>query len=271
MWLIILAENFEIMDTPIISVITVCYNAVVSIEETMLSVLNQRYDKVEYIVIDGGSKDGTLDIIKKYANRLAYWTSEPDKGIYDAMNKGISKATGNWLNFMNAGDQFIDNKVLSKCFESSFHDNVDVLYGDVVYKYKFGKRMVEAGNIQQIINHMVFSNQSTFVRKQIMKDGFNLKWRLAADYNFLLGCFWEGRKFVHVGIPMSLVELDNGATHNNYSQSRKEVLGIHKQFGYSFFKRYWLYFSDLFHFYVSNIMKHIMPKLLLDKIYNISN
>lgn len=91
MWLIILAENFEIMDTPIISVITVCYNAVVSIEETMLSVLNQRYDKVEYIVIDGGSKDGTLDIIKKYANRLAYWTSEPDKGIYDAMIKAYQK------------------------------------------------------------------------------------------------------------------------------------------------------------------------------------
>ena len=67
------------MNIPIISVITVCYNAAASLEETMLSVLNQTYDKVEYIVIDGGSKDGTLDIIKKYANRLAYWTSEPDK------------------------------------------------------------------------------------------------------------------------------------------------------------------------------------------------
>lgn len=105
------------MNIPIISVITVCYNAAASLEETMLSVLNQTYDKVEYIVIDGGSKDGTLDIIKKYANRLAYWTSEPDKGIYDAMNKGISKATGNWVNFMNAGDLFIDNEVLSKCFK----------------------------------------------------------------------------------------------------------------------------------------------------------
>lgn len=259
------------MYIPIISVITVCYNAAASLEETMLSVLNQTYDKVEYIVIDGGSKDGTLDIIKKYANRLAYWTSEPDKGIYDAMNKGISKMTGDWVNFMNAGDLFIDNGVLSKCFESNFYDNVDVLYGDVVYKYKFGKRIAEAGNIQQIMNHMVFSHQSTFVQKQIMKDGFNLQWRLAADYNFLLGCFLEGRKFVHVGIPMSLAELDNGATHSNYYQSRKEVLGIHRQFGYPFFKRYWLYFADLFHFYVSNIVKHVMPKLLLNKIYNISN
>ena len=102
------------MDTPIISVITVCYNAVANIEETMLSVLNQRYDKVEYIVIDGGSKDGTLDVIKKYANKLAYWISEPDKGIYDAMNKGIAKATGDWINFMNAGDKFINEEVLNK-------------------------------------------------------------------------------------------------------------------------------------------------------------
>ena len=187
------------------------------------------------------------------------------------MNKGISKATGNWVNFMNAGDLFIDNEVLSKCFKNNFYDNVDILYGDVIYNYKFGKRMVEAGNIQQIINHMVFSHQSTLVRNQIMKNGFNLQWRLAADYNFLLDCFLRGRIFAHVGIPMSLVELDNGATHNNYSQSRKEVLDIHRQFGYSFFKRYWLYFADLFHFYVSNIVKFIMPKSLLDKIYNISN
>lgn len=255
----------------LISVITVCYNAANNLEETMLSVLNQTYSNIEYIIIDGGSGDGTVDIIKKYADRLAYWVSESDSGIYDAMNKGISKANGNWLNFMNAGDMFINNGVLSKCFESNFYDNVDVLYGDVVYKYKFGKRTVEAGNIQQIINHMVFSHQSTFVRKQIMKDGFNLQWRLAADYNFLLGCFLEGRKFVHVSIPMSLVELDNGATHDNFSQSRKEVLDIHRQFGYPFFKRYRFYIADLFHFYVSNIVKLIMPKSLLGKIYNISN
>lgn len=126
------------MDTPIISVITVCYNAVANIEETMLSVLNQRYDKVEYIVIDGGSKDGTLDVIKKYANKLAYWISEPDKGIYDAMNKGIAKATGDWINFMNAGDKFINEEVLNKSFVSRYSDDVDILYGDVISNISLG-------------------------------------------------------------------------------------------------------------------------------------
>mgnify|MGYP000055100130 FL=1 len=257
------------MNIPIISVITVCYNAAASLEETMLSVLNQTYDKVEYIVIDGGSKDGTLDIIKKYANRLAYWTSEPDKGIYDAMNKGISKATGNWVNFMNAGDLFIDNEVLSKCFKNNFYDNVDILYGDVIYNYKFGKRMVEAGNIQQIINHMVFSHQSTFVRRTLMQKGFDIKWKLAADYNLLLGYYLEGRKYKHIDVVIAIVEMDNGTTCNNYSKSRKEVLCIHEEFDYSLFKRYKLYFVDISHFYISRFMKYIMPKTLLNRIYKV--
>ena len=94
------------MDAPIISVITVCYNVASTIEKTMLSVLNQTYKNLEYIIIDGNSTDGTVDIIKKYAERLTFWISEPDKGIYDAMNKGIVKATGKFLIFMNAGGEF---------------------------------------------------------------------------------------------------------------------------------------------------------------------
>ena len=88
----------------LISVVTVSYNAVATIEQTLLSVINQTYPNIEYIIIDGGSTDGTVDIIKKYADEIVYWISEPDKGIYDAMNKGIKKANGEWINFINAGD-----------------------------------------------------------------------------------------------------------------------------------------------------------------------
>ena len=87
-----------------VSVVTVCLNAVNEIERTMLSVLDQTYTNIEYIVIDGGSTDGTVDIIRKYQDRIAHFISEPDKGLYDAMNKGIDLATGEWINFMNAGD-----------------------------------------------------------------------------------------------------------------------------------------------------------------------
>ncbi|ROT05017.1 glycosyltransferase, partial [Muribaculaceae bacterium Isolate-104 (HZI)] len=111
-----------------ISVVTVCYNAADSIEQTMLSVLNQSYPYIEYIVIDGGSTDGTVDIIKKYADRLAYWVSEPDKGIYDAMNKGIAAATGSYINFMNSGDSFYDNRVVEAIFKDGC-DSADIIYG----------------------------------------------------------------------------------------------------------------------------------------------
>lgn len=111
-------------NNPLISVVTVSYNAVLTIEQTILSVINQTYPHIEYIIIDGGSTDGTVDIIKKYANRIAYWVSEPDKGIYDAMNKGIRTAKGEWINFMNAGDLFYSKDTLEKVFSKSINDNI---------------------------------------------------------------------------------------------------------------------------------------------------
>lgn len=122
----------------LISVVTVCYNAADTIEKTMLSVLNQTYHDIEYIIIDGGSTDGTVEIIRKYADRIAYWVSEPDKGIYDAMNKGIKVATGEWINFMNAGDEFVDANVLDKLFFAKTVANVDVIYGNTLMKYTEG-------------------------------------------------------------------------------------------------------------------------------------
>ena len=89
------------MDNSLISVITVSYNAVSTIEQTILSVINQTYSNIEYIIIDGGSTDGTIDIIRRYEDKIAYWVSEPDRGIYDAMNKGASKANGEYIAFLN--------------------------------------------------------------------------------------------------------------------------------------------------------------------------
>ena len=91
---------------PIVTVITIAYNCAAFIEETILSVLNQTYSNVEYIVIDGGSTDGTLDVIRKYDHAIDYWISEPDRGIYDALNKGVRASTGQWLNCMNVKDAF---------------------------------------------------------------------------------------------------------------------------------------------------------------------
>ena len=117
-------------NNPLISVVTVSYNAVSTIEQTILSVINQTYPHIEYIIIDGGSTYGTVDIIKKYADKIAYWVSEPDKGIYDAMNKGIKVATGEWINFMNSGDCLYRNDTIEKILnKSSTTNNVSIIYG----------------------------------------------------------------------------------------------------------------------------------------------
>ena len=123
---------FKETDT-LISIVTVSYNAVLTIEQTILSVINQTYPNVEYIIIDGGSTDGTVDIIKKYANKIAYWVSEPDKGIYDAMNKGGLKATGDFIQFLNAGDWFENEHVIEKIFKD-WYKRVDVIYGDMIIR-----------------------------------------------------------------------------------------------------------------------------------------
>ena len=152
-----------------ISVVTVCYNAVDCIEQTMLSVLDQTYHDIEYIIIDGGSTDGTVDIIKKYADRLAYWISEPDKGIYDAMNKGIAVATGDYINFMNAGDTFRD--------QSSIYTYVDVIkpeseiiYGDVIIKYHSRFQYRKPLWLDHLSECLPFCHQSVIVKTGLLRD-----------------------------------------------------------------------------------------------------
>ena len=113
-----------------ISIITICFNAADDLKKTIKSVRGQVFNDYEYIVVDGGSKDATSEIIKSNADVITKWVSEPDKGIYDAMNKGIKMATGDWVIMMNAGDVFADSQVLTNVFENPINDNITFLYGD---------------------------------------------------------------------------------------------------------------------------------------------
>ena len=113
----------------IISIVTVTYNSVHNIEETILSVINQTYQNIEYIIIDGGSVDGTMNIVKKYKNSIDYIVSEKDNGIYDAMNKGIQIASGKWINFLNSGDTFYNKKVIENISFKNYENHV-IIYGN---------------------------------------------------------------------------------------------------------------------------------------------
>lgn len=152
-----------------ISVITICFNAEKEIERTIRSVLNQTYLDLEYIIVDGASKDGTVSvaksIIKEYPNRTVHLISEKDKGIYDAMNKGIKKATGEWVNMMNAGDVFTDEFVLEKVFSNTINDNIYFLYSDVYKATSFGKNFVVRMFCNEHARHLI--HQVVIYRKKL--------------------------------------------------------------------------------------------------------
>lgn len=212
-----------------ISVVTVCYNAVQTLEKTMLSVLNQTYPDVEYIIIDGGSTDGTVDIIKKYADRLAYWVSEPDKGIYDAMNKGIKVATGEWICFLNSGDSFYERAILEKVFKDVDINNdfVDVIYGDMILNYSFVDLISYPLSLSMFNQTFPFSHPSSFVKLVYMKSMyFDTQYKFAADYDFFLKLYCEKKKFAYKNMIISIFEAEKGASSKNKIRTWKEVMRI---------------------------------------------
>nr|WP_314865784.1 glycosyltransferase family 2 protein [uncultured Flavobacterium sp.] len=174
-----------IQNKPKVTIVTVVYNDIDSIEETILSVINQDYNDKEYIIIDGGSTDGTIEIIKKYETRIDYWISEKDKGIYDAMNKGIIIANGEWVNFMNSGDYFFDHTTLSTIFSNiSIDSGIHVLYGSVCY-FINNKLIVKLPkSLNRIQLGMPICHQSMLTRAAFLKSQlFDLKYKFASDYD----------------------------------------------------------------------------------------
>lgn len=209
----------SILDRPLISIITVCLNSEKYLEKTVKSIINQTYDNIEYIIIDGGSTDCTLQIIKKYEDKIAYWISEKDKGVYDAMNKGIDIATGEWINFMNAGDKFYKNNTVEKIFLGNDYDT-DFIYGDcqIVYDQEFS-RIQRAGQIKNFWKGMVFSHQSLFTKFDVFKkDRFNINNKIGADFEFLYNCYMSKYNFYNIHITVATV-LAGGLSDTNRIES----------------------------------------------------
>jgi len=174
-------------NSPLISIVTVVYNDAKGLEKTIQSVLSQSYNNIEYIIIDGGSTDGTVEVIKRHKKSISMWISEADKGIYDAMNKGIKLAKGRWINFMNARDIFYNQDVLSNIFlHKNYPSNTAVIYGDHLADYQNGyKRKVKIGLLPKFLRKMPFCHQSTFVRLSIPKKiGFDTNYQFAVIPNF---------------------------------------------------------------------------------------
>ena len=200
--------------SPLISIVTVSYNVGNTIEDTILSVVNQDFIDFEYIIIDGGSKDNTVEIIKKYEDKITFWLSEPDAGIYDAMNKGIKLAAGEWINFMNAGDVFYDTQVFKNVF--STYRFSDVVYGDNMLCYDWGKILLAPDDISNITKHMVFGHQTVFMKKDLLlKYPFDCSFKIAADYNLFYKLYKENFSFEYISKCICLFSANDGVSSNN--------------------------------------------------------
>jgi glycosyltransferase involved in cell wall biosynthesis len=210
---------------PKISVITVVRNAAGELEKTIKSVLGQDYPQVEFIVIDGGSSDGTVEIIRDYAEQLDCWISEPDQGIYDAMNKGLAKATGEWVNFMNAGDLFFDGHVLSAIFNQDLQ-GAEVVYGDSIAQYPGFKANRKALSTEDLWKGMICCHQAMFFRTDLIKkEAYRPDLYFSADYEMALRFFSKGKKFRY--LPENIAVFDTrGASNLNMVKSARSNLEI---------------------------------------------
>ena len=187
------------MSNPVlVTVVTVCRNVKSSLEKTMNSLLHQSYAHIDYVIIDGASTDGTPEMLGKTEG--IRWISEPDKGIYDAMNKGIRMAEGEWVIFMNAGDVFASDDTLSKVF--SVERDADVIYGDVIKGDNIKKAEPPHNG-----HRMYFCHQSAFVRTSCLKEfPFDIQHRMSADFKQMKQLYLAGKTFMQLDFPIAVFD-----------------------------------------------------------------
>lgn len=217
------------MNYPLISVITVSYNEVLTIEQTILSVINQTYLNIEYIIIDGGSTDGTVNVIKKYADKIAYWVSESDKGIYDAMNKGIAYSHGEYCNFINAGDKFCSSSILKQVMD--FNHVADIIVGQDLHVNEHNK-IVSRSVLPRRYNLLHFyittiPHQSCFIRASLLKKYYyDTSLKIVSDWKFYLQSIVLGGHSVAAYNNVIVICNPRGASsdNNRIKEEREKVL-----------------------------------------------
>lgn len=190
-----------------LSVITINFNNKLGLLKTIESVLSQTYKNFEYLIIDGGSTDGSKDIIEKYSNKITYWVSERDKGIYNAMNKGIKQAKGEYCLFLNSGDYLIDSNVLEKVFSQNFDE--DIVYGNILKEYSSGK--IEQDKYPQrselTLADLFFSSlnhPSSFIKRKLFDQYglYNEEYKIVSDWAFFF-------KVIGIyNVPVKYIDMD---------------------------------------------------------------
>lgn len=211
-----------------LSVITVTYNAEKTLERTLKSVREQSYPDIEHIVVDGKSKDGTMDLVRKYDNENLKWVSEPDNGLYDAMNKGTAMATGDYLCFLNAGDTFFDAQTVEKMFQSfPENESPDILYGETAIVDNDGSflhmrrlKAPEKLTWESFKHGMLVCHQSFIVKRSIFEP-YDLSYRFSSDFDWAVRMMKKA-KSIHSTHLTLINYLNEGMTTANRKASLKE-------------------------------------------------
>lgn len=213
-----------------ISIISIVLNDVDHIEKTILSVIHQPNIDLEYIIIDGGSKDGTVEIIRHYEKYLSYWISEPDNGVSDAFNKGLSYASGDIIGLVNSGD-FLENDALYKVADTFHHGNAEVVYGNVQYWNGVVQEYIYKADHTLLANFMSINHPAVFVKNEIYKKYgmFDQQYRIAMDYELMLRFYIKGAKFAYLDTVLSNMAL-GGLSDINWKRAYREAYEIRKQY-----------------------------------------
>ncbi|MDN3551781.1 glycosyltransferase family 2 protein [Mucilaginibacter aquaedulcis] len=221
------------MFNPKLTVITIVYNNVRDIERTMLSVLGQTYANIEYIIIDGLSNDGTLQVIGKYEKRISKLISEKDKGIYDAMNKGLAIATGDYIIFMNSGDEFYDSGTVAAVFASA--NDADIYYGETEMindeGQSLGQRRHKAPakfTWRGFKYGMSISHQAIYIRRTLAEP-YDSRYQLSADIDWIIRAAKKAKTIVNVNRHVAKY-LVGGMSKKKHKQSLQERFDIMKRY-----------------------------------------
>lgn len=213
---------------PLFSVITVCWNAGDLLRPTMESVRRQSCRDYEYLIIDGASTDTTADVVRSYGALVTTYVSEPDKGIYDAMNKGVRLARGEWIYFLNANDFFANELVLAHVAEKlALIPDAELVYGDVYHRTDFSSELyrfdwLNRHNLR--LEHLC--HQAVFARKRLFEEigCFDLQYRINADYDWLLKVFQRGLNTRYLGFPVASYDLGGISSRDPESVARERQL-----------------------------------------------
>jgi glycosyltransferase involved in cell wall biosynthesis len=218
-----------------LSIIVVSLNTKNKFIKTIQSINSQTYNNYEIIIVDGKSTDGTIEEILKIKNFFLKYLIENDKGIYDAMNKGIHLASGNWVIFLNSGDVFCNRNVLKNIFKISALEKKDIIFGNTYVKNYNLKYFIKSKKFSNKTNIMPFCHQSTLVKTPIIKKNkFSLKYKYSSDFNFFYKCFLNNKFFYDSNLSIATVEA-NGLSDKNRNKVYNENIQILKKYNYNLF------------------------------------